>query len=106
MDPEPTAQDLLWWSLLAGLGSVGLTVILRNAPVINRWVAEAKKPWACNVCMPLYTSAALLAVPVTQSGDMRYAMAFPASYALSYLILQHSSKPPGPPKIPDEFFNE
>jgi hypothetical protein len=100
------AQDILWLSALSALGSVGLTIIIRNAPVVRGWVAEAKKPWACNVCMPFYTSAAMIAIPVTQSGDWRYATAFPATYALAYLLLENMSKPPGPPQIPKEFFDE
>lgn len=92
-----SAGEILSWAVLGGLGAAGLTVIIRNAPVVNRWVEEAKKPWACNVCMPLYTSAAMLAIPVTQSGDMRYAAAFPASYLIGYALLKSLAKPPGPP---------
>ncbi len=92
-------QDLVWWSLLAGLGAVGLTTILRNAPVIRGWVQEAKKPWACNICMPLYTTAALLAVPIWRTGDWDYALAYPAAYAVGYLVLDQMSRPPGPPNI-------
>lgn len=106
MVTQPTAGDLALWALLSGLGAVGLTVILRNAPGIDKLVQEAKKPWACNVCMPLYTAAAVLAVPVIQSGNWSYAVAFPAGYALGYLVLQNMSKPPGPPQIPEEFFND
>lgn len=95
--------DLLLWSLLIALGATGLTIILRNAPIIRRWVFELKKPWACNVCMPLYTSAALLAAPIYWSRNWWLALSFPAAYLLSHLILEAMSRPPaaGPPPIPD-----
>lgn len=92
------AQELLWWSLLAGLGAVGLTTILRNTPGIRGLVQQAKKPWACNVCMPLYTTAAMLAVPVLATGRWDYLLAYPAGYAVGWLVLEKMSRPPpGPP---------
>jgi hypothetical protein len=94
-----TAGELLSWAALGGLGAVGLTTILRNAPVVRGWVQEAKKPWACNVCMPLYTSAAMIAVPIWRTGDWSYAAAFPAAYALGYIGLEQMSRPPGPPPV-------
>jgi hypothetical protein len=97
--------ELLGWSVLGGLGAVGLTTILRNAPIVRGWVQEMKKPWACNVCMPLYTSAAIIAVPIIQTGEWDYALAYPAAYALGYLVLEKMARPPGPPprfEIPDD----
>ena len=98
-----TPLDLLLWSLFIALGATGLTIILRNAPIIRGWVFELRKPWACNVCMPLYTSAALLSAPILWSRDWRLALAFPAAYLLSHLILEKMARPPasGPPPIPN-----
>jgi hypothetical protein len=101
-----TPAELLLWSLLAGVGAAGLTVLVRNAPGIRGLVAEAKKPWACNVCMPLYAVAAMLAVPIYQTGDWSYVMAYPAGYEVAYWTLQQMSRPPGPPQIPDSFFTD
>jgi hypothetical protein len=100
-----TAQQLFWWSLVGGLGAVGLTTIVRNAPVVRDWVQEAKKPWACNDCMPLYTVAAILAIPIYQTGNWDYALAYLPGYAVANITLKQMSKPPGPPRIPPEMLS-
>lgn len=95
--------DLLLWSLLTAFGATGLTIILRNAPIIRRWVFDLRKPWACNVCMPLYTIAVVLLVtPTHLRGWASHALVFLAAYLLSHLILEVMSRPPasGPPTIP------
>ena len=97
-------SELVLWSLLAGIGAVGLTTILRNAPVIRGWVQAAKKPWACNVCMPVYTVAALLGLPVWWHQDWRYVAAYPAAYALANVVLDKLSRPHGPPPLPEKMF--
>jgi hypothetical protein len=97
--------ELVWWSLLAGVGAVGLTTIVRNAPVVRGWVQEAKKPWACNECMPLYTVAAMLAIPIYQTGNWGYAAAYLPGYAVANVALKRMSRPPGPPNIPKEFLS-
>jgi hypothetical protein len=97
--------DALLASVLTALGAVGLTTIVRNAPVVRGWVQEAKKPWACNVCMPIYTVAVLLAWPAfgVESWSGWHAAVPLAAYALSNLLLDRMSRPPGPPHIPKEF---
>ncbi len=90
-------------ALLIGLGSVGLTIILRNGPIIRDWVLEMKKPWACNVCMPLHTCAALMVIRYLVDGEGSWIEFLPA-YALSYIVLQKLADPPGPPPaFPDLF---
>lgn len=95
---------LLLWVVLAALGAVGLTIIARNAPGIRGLVLDARKPWACNVCMPLYTVAAMLALPAARTGDWSFGLVYPAAYAVTYSILQWLSQPPGPPEfnIPED----
>lgn len=90
--------DSVFWILAVALSSVGLTVIVRNAPLIRGLVMQAKKPWACNVCMPLYTCAVFtaLSVFVTRTA-LQHVFTFFAAYALAYLILERASRPPGPP---------
>jgi hypothetical protein len=95
-----SALDFLLWSLLYALAATGLTLILRNAPVIRGWVQEMKKPWACNLCMPLYTSAAIIAPAAYYSRDGRYGLVYLATYLLSHLMLEKMARPPGPPPIP------
>lgn len=100
------ASEIVWWSLLAGIGAVGLTTIVRNAPVVRGWVQEAKKPWACNDCMPLYTVAAMLAIPIYQTGNWGYAAAYLPGYAVANVALKRLHRPPpGPPNIPKEFLS-
>ena len=91
-------DTLLLWSLLSAFGAVGLTIIIRNAPIVRGWVMDAKKPWACNVCMPVYTVAAMLAVPTAV--DWHNVLAYPAAYALAYIVLQKLAQPPGVLEIP------
>ena len=50
-------QTTLHRSIIVALSSVALAIILRNAPIIRDLVQEMKKPWACNVCLPLYLAA-------------------------------------------------
>lgn len=99
---RPAPYDLLMWALLSGLGAVGLTIILRNAPVVRGWVRDGRKPWACNVCMPLYTAAALLSVAIWWAGDWSYAVAYPGAYAVGYMALDRITRPPAgpPPELP------
>lgn len=94
--------DLLLWSFLVALAATGLTIILRNAPVIRGWMFELRKPWACNVCMPLYTSAALLAPMAYQTRDWSLGFVYLGAYFLSHITLEGMSRPPaaGPPPIP------
>jgi hypothetical protein len=97
-------SDMLAWTLFTALGAVGLTTLVRNAPIVRGWVMEAKRPWACNVCMPLYTSVAILALPAWLSRDLGYALVFPAAYALANTILDRVGRPLGPPPklIPED----
>jgi hypothetical protein len=91
-------------SILVALSAIGLVVILRNAPVIRGWVQEAKKPWACNVCLPLYVCAALVGGLYWLLRDLHVLLTYLPSYALSYLVLEKlSARPDGPPNIPSEF---
>ncbi len=93
--------DFLLWTLLYALAATGLTIILRHAPVIRGWVQAMKKPWACNVCMPLYTSAVLIAPAAYYSRDGRYALVYLATYLLSHIMLEKmATRPTGPPPIP------
>ncbi len=100
------AVNLLLWTAHIALASVGLTVILRNAPVIRTWVFEVKKPWACNVCMPLYVCALLVGALIFFSGDWHFGLSYLPAYALTNVSLDHMAKPPGPPVIPDDFFED
>lgn len=102
----PTVGDLIGWSVLGGLGAVGLTVILRNTPGVASLVREGRKPWACNVCMPVYTAAAMVALPIWWTGDWSYAVSYPGAYAIGYMALDRATRPPaGPFPLPEDLLD-
>lgn len=96
--------DALLMSALVATAATGLTVILRHAPIIRGWVFEMKKPWACNVCMPLYTCAVVLSTLVWKNPQPIHAVVALAAYTLSHVFLEAMSRPPpeGPPSFTDE----
>lgn len=51
-------------SIIAGLGSVGITIVLRAIPPFEGWNERGIKPWACDLCMSFWCSAICLAVGV------------------------------------------
>jgi hypothetical protein len=86
--------ETLLTSLFVALSSVALAVILRNAPIIRTWVFEMKKPWACNVCLPLYTCAAVVGALFYQNRDLHVLWSYLPSYALVFLTLEAMARPP------------
>lgn len=86
--------ETLLTSIVVALSSVGLTVILRNAPVIRGWVREMKKPWACNICMPLYTCALGVGGLFYLHHDENVFLSYLPAYALSFMTLEAIARPP------------
>lgn len=100
-----SAVAYLFYAAHIALSSVALTIILRNAPVIRRWTFEMKKPWACNVCMPLYTCAAVTALVAHTHNDWRVLLAYLPAYALTNAALdaqQRAARPDSPLVLPPE----
>lgn len=97
------AVETLFRSLLIALSSVGLAIILRNAPIIRGWVQEMRKPWACNVCLPLYVCGVTVAVLYGVTGDVTTLFTYLPAYALTFVILEKLARPVGPPHIPKMF---
>lgn len=99
------ALDVLLWSAVLTLSSVGLTIIVRNAPWVRDQVQEMRKPWACNVCMPLYTGAVLCGAAwyATRCDWRMLSATYLPAYALTNIVLDRLARPPGPPLIPAEF---
>lgn len=95
--------ETLLQSVHAALSAVALTIILRNAPIIRGWVQDMKKPWACNVCMPIYTCALSVALLYVRSGDVWVLLSYLPSYVLAHFALEASSRPPNKPFIPPDF---
>lgn len=100
-------ETTLHRALIVALSTVALTVILRNAPVIRDWVDQLKKPWACNVCLPLYLCALSTgALYFYSPWDWTIVYAYLPAYALSYLILEKFLNRPTAPFIPQVFMDE
>lgn len=89
----------LYTAVFVALSSVALAVILRNAPVIRTWVWEMKKPWACNVCLPLYLCAVVVGFLWLRSRDSSVLLSYLPGYALAYITLETMSRPPS--VVPD-----
>ena len=102
---NPSVQELVWWSVLSAFGAASITTILRQIPGISSLVAKNKKPWACNVCMPLYTVPLMVAIPIYLTGQWRYAVAILPAYAGANILLEHLSRQ-APPTIPADLFGD
>lgn len=101
------AVSYLFQAMHIAWSSLALTIILRNAPVTGRWTLEMKKPWACNVCMPLYTCAAMTALILYTHHDLRVLFAYLPAYAMTNISLDalHRAVPkPVPLHIPPDLF--
>ena len=86
--------ETLLTSLYVALSAVALTTILRYAPIIRVWVREMKKPWACNICMPLYTCAAVVGGLFYLHHDESVFLSYLPAYALTYMTLEAVARPP------------
>jgi len=96
--------ETLFQSVYVALSAVALAIIVRNAPVVRGWVQEARKPWACNVCLPLYLCALVVGGLYALSRDATVLLAYLPSYALSYIVLEKLARPTGEaPFVPKEF---
>lgn len=89
--------EVLLRSFLLALSVVGMTVILRNAPIIRTWVFQMKKPWACNVCLPIWLCGCALAFLLGYTQNLSFLFIFLPGYAISYLILEAMARPPKTP---------
>ena len=86
--------ETLFTSVFVALSAVALAVLLRNAPIIRTWVFEMKKPWACNVCLPMYLCAVVVGGLFYQSRDWHVLLAYLPGYALSFMALEALARPP------------
>jgi len=102
------ALAVLMWACIVTLAATALTIIVRNAPWVRDRVDEAKKPWACNVCMPLYTCAVAAGGLCALLGRWEYALTYLPAYALTKVVLDKLSEPPGEPPmlVPEDSTSE
>lgn len=62
-----------------------------------------KKPWACNVCLPLYLCFVMVGVCYGVTRDVTVLFAYLPAYALTFVVLEKLARPSGPPHIPKMF---
>lgn len=86
--------ETLFTSVFVALSAVALAIILRNAPLIRVWVREMKKPWACNVCLPLYLCAVVVGCLWLLTHDPHVFLAYLPAYALTFMTLEKLARPP------------
>lgn len=91
------------WAVVIAFAATALTVIVRNAPVIQRWVFEMRKPWACNVCMPLYTCALLVGGLCWLHESLIFMLSYLPAYLVSKALLDRMAEAPNDPEIPAMF---
>lgn len=89
---------------VAGLGAVGLTLVIRAIPPFSGWNERGVKPWACDLCMSFWMSALCLFIGAL-SGKVDPLDAFYVwmpSFVLAYGAIQRINPPPmgGPPIDP------
>lgn len=102
MDP----LHLLAWSVVVGSTAPGVAIVLRALPAIERLVLAGTRPWACDVCLAWWTTAATTLVAVFASHDLEVLCAAGPAYPLAYKLLGWLSQPmsvppPGFPELAD-----
>jgi hypothetical protein len=95
-----TPTTLLLWSLGIGLTAAGSTMALRATKWVHGKLIEAKKPWACDICMSFWTVAFFtLAVGYLHGWDL--VLAAGPAYPVSLWTLRKLGEPLGPPPMPE-----
>lgn len=89
-----------WLSLaaLVAATAVGLTLVVRRAPIVSGWVAADVKPWACNLCCATWSTLALTVAAAAIAGDARALVAWLPAVAIATWGL-HQAAPPAPPDL-------
>lgn len=90
--------------VVAALGAVGLTTVIRAVPPFARLNEHGVKPWACDLCMSFWTTALFLVVGAISNKVDAFDAFFlwMPSFALAYGTIQRIIPPPlgGPPIDP------
>lgn len=97
--------QILFTALWLGFFAAGATVFIRVLPFIAFYVERGTKPWACDKCMSfwllLFSAGGLPSLANTTWGThlvpFDFALAAPAAYAISLLMLRRLTDPLGPP---------
>jgi hypothetical protein len=90
---------ILLWALLVGATAAGMIVALRVMPGIRGLVKEGKKPWACDICMPVWTVGPLTALLAWWQNDVLLICVAGPAYPLAMWLLRRLTDPPEHPPL-------
>jgi hypothetical protein len=91
--------DILAWALAVGATAAGLTVAVRALPPVQRWMFQRQKPWACDVCMSFWTTAAVGGALAIAKHDPSLLLACGPAYPWALQVLHTLTEPRNPPPM-------
>jgi hypothetical protein len=75
-------------SAALGLSAFYIIELVRSLPLVNVWVANSKKPWACHVCMSGWASGAWhLSLIFGAGASLPWWFTGPGTAAVSLILL-------------------
>ena len=90
--------------VVLGLAAFFASSAIRRLPVIETWTLMGVKPFACNLCMALWTGLAWVLVARTSFQPTYFALVWAGSSGIGLLMLEWSESltagappPPAPP---------
>jgi len=91
---------LLLWALAVGSTSAGITTAVRALPLVQRWMLDRVKPWACDVCMSFWTVGLVtLGLAIWQQDAALVIVSGPA-YPWALWVLRKTQERHGTPPMP------
>ena len=95
-------QELLLWGLGLGATAAGVTVAVRALKPVKKRMRAQQKPWACDVCMAFWTTAAVTTAVAAWRWDLGLVAAAGPAYPVALWTLRKLTDPVGPPPPPLE----
>lgn len=92
--------EILSWAVVLGATAAGLVSAVRGLPAVQRAIMERKKPWACDVCMGFWSTAALAVGLAVVQQDAWLLLAAGPAYPFVLWILRKLGEPQLPPLPP------
>lgn len=95
--------ELLQLTALLALAAFSLTEVVRKLPMIELRVLAGVRPWACDHCMSVWSTLAVVAAAGVSGAafwsDLAMAAAPAAGATLLLLLWIHTLTPPLPPEL-------
>jgi len=89
----PFLVEVLLWSLYIGLTAAGATVALRALGPVQKLVLGRQKPWACDVCMSLWTTLGISSAGALVAWRPEPSWAAGPGFAIALLTLRKLTEP-------------